>query len=126
MLPIVEAPELLLELEAARIVLDWRGFDRFIACDFTHSGLRCRIQLEPVASVPVIDTRVISDCERDVLDVLRAAGRRMTKPAIVEALERAGKIHGDSTVSFALSALRDRGEIITPRRGSRDGYAIKT
>lgn len=115
--PIVDAPELLLELYAYRVILDWRdGLSRPIACDVAHSGLRCRIMLSP-GVIPVL---LPTDCERDILDVL-VGGVRLRQADIIAALARAGKIHGDSTVVKALARMVKDGRLgHEPRRG----YAV--
>lgn len=47
----------------------------------------------------------LTDCERDVIDVLRTAGHRMTTSQIFQATEAAGHLHGETTIRLALSHL---------------------
>jgi hypothetical protein len=67
----------------------------------------------------------LTECARDVLDVLKTATRRLTRPEIIESMEAAGKVHGERTVADALATLLGRRLIVGPRVGSRDGYGIR-
>lgn len=112
-------------MEIAAIVLRWRGqVHRPIRVEFAHSGIRFRGTLEP-HGVPMIDPNALTDCQNDILEVLKAAApKRLTKTKIIEALEQADKIHGESTVAMALPIMVKRGLILGPRPRSRDGYGI--
>lgn len=103
------------------MLLDWLGVTgppRSVVV--RHSGLKVTLTVERDHSIPIID--VLTDCERDVLDVIRAAGRRLKREAILDALARADKIHGESTVARALASLVKRRQLDNP--GRRAGYGI--
>lgn len=121
-LPHVESNELLLEMDCAKMLIRWREFVHGrIAASFSHEGKRCSIVLEPCGTLPLIEIP-LTECQRDIMDVLKAATRRLTRPEIIENLEAAGKIHGERTVVDALAKLLERQMIVGPRVGSRDGY----
>lgn len=121
----IYAPELILEAEAADIVIRWQDFDGRLTVSHSHKGRRCTITLEPVVSIPVIEPKALTDCQGDVLALLKSvAPRRLTKPSIQSTLEKSGKIHGDTTISLALKFLAGAGLIDKPKPGTRDGYGI--
>lgn len=120
-------PELLLEMDAAEVLIKWRGaLLRPMTATHTDSGWRCRIIVEPTEAIPIVGTLPIelTECQRDILDTMRTAGHPMTKGQILAALEHGDKLHGESTVGYALANLRDRGLITSPGRGKRGGYSL--
>ena len=65
----------------------------------------------------------LTECERDILDVLRAAGRRLTRDEICDALDRVNKVQSVATVKRALSHLVSAGTI-NSRKNKPFGYAL--
>ncbi|VTU00905.1 unnamed protein product [Gemmataceae bacterium] len=61
-------------------------------------------------------------CKADVLDVIAAAGRSVTRKEVVKALKAAGKKHGPGTVAKALADLTAAGELVNPR--DKKGYRL--
>lgn len=60
-------------------------------------------------------------CREDILAVLRAAGRPLTRKQLVKALREAKAAHGPGTVAKALAELTRAGELVNPmdKRGYR-------
>lgn len=113
---------LLLECDAARVLIDFAGALEPMAVSHTNRGWRCTIivEIDP-ASIPIIKPEDIpTPCEAAVLSLLRSTGRRMLRPEIVSALEAD---HGESTIEKALARLTRLGKI---GRVIRRGYAIAT
>jgi hypothetical protein len=63
-------------------------------------------------------------CRADILTVLRAAGQRLTTNRILDALEEAGMIHGESTVKMALAEMVRSGILSNDNRAEPKGYAV--
>ncbi len=63
-------------------------------------------------------------CKADVLSVVTAAGRSMTRKEVLRALKSAGKRHGPGTVAKALADLTAAGELVNPRDAR--GYRLPT
>jgi hypothetical protein len=61
-------------------------------------------------------------CRRDVVGVVRAAGRPLTRKQVVKALRAAGVGHGPGTVAKALADLTAAGELVNPR--DKRGYRL--
>ncbi|MFO0847296.1 MAG: hypothetical protein U0871_01875 [Gemmataceae bacterium] len=61
-------------------------------------------------------------CRADVLAVLAAAGRPLTRKQVVRAVRAAGCDHGPGTVAKALADLTAAGELINPR--DKRGYRL--
>ena len=61
-------------------------------------------------------------CRADVLAVLAAAGRPLTRKQVVRAVRAAGHDHGPGTVAKALADLTAAGELINPR--DKRGYRL--
>jgi Fe2+ or Zn2+ uptake regulation protein len=61
------------------------------------------------------------ECKRDVMQVVREAGRALTRKEVVKALRLAGKDHGPGTVAKALADLTSAGELVNlkDKRGYR-------
>lgn len=120
------APDLSLEMDCLRLILKWKNSPLPLSMKANYHGCRCTIIVERAGDpLPLIDANALTDCQSDILDVLRAvAPKRLTKPKIINALDDAKKFHGVSTVALALVALGTRGLIARPRPKSRDGYGI--
>lgn len=126
----VPAPALVLEMDCAALLIAWKAAlderPERTEGSFTHDGWRCRVIFEPLG-IPIvgdIPADVFTESQRDVMDVLKAATRRLTRPEIMDNLEAAGKIHGERTIADALGKLLDRRLIVGPRAGSKDGYRL--
>lgn len=76
----------------------------------------CRVEVWPARGGPR------EKCRRDILAVMRAAGRPLKRAAIVAALKAAGKRHGLGTVAKALADLTRTGELIGSK--TRSGYRL--
>jgi hypothetical protein len=61
-------------------------------------------------------------CKADVLEVVAAAGRSVTRKEVLRALKAAGHRHGPGTVAKALADLTAGGELVNPRDGR--GYRL--
>jgi hypothetical protein len=61
-------------------------------------------------------------CQQDVVGVVEAAGRPLTRKEVVKALREAGKDHGPGTVAKALADLTSAGELVNPR--DKRGYRL--
>lgn len=121
-LPVCETPELLLEVEAATLLIRWRvaACGRRIEAEHVDRGVRCRIILEPdiIPIVGTIPSDAPTECERAILAAIRAAGRRLLTPEIVIALEDR---HGESTVGRTLARMVRDGRLTNV---NRRGYGI--
>jgi hypothetical protein len=89
--------------------------------------LAARIQVWPAGAYPPEPNRPPRQrshtvCEADLLAVLRAAGRRLTKPEIDRRLEARGRCHGDSTIQHALARLVRAGLLVNAYDGR--GYGL--
>lgn len=118
--------ERLLDADCLCTIRNWKGqLNRTLTRTVIHADIRCTIILEPhQTTVPIVD--LYTDCERDCLQAIQDAGRRLKKWEIIDALTDAGKIHGDSTVGHSLTALVKRGKLIGPPKGTRHGFALVT
>ncbi|HEY1190713.1 MAG TPA: hypothetical protein VGE74_23985 [Gemmata sp.] len=63
-----------------------------------------------------------NECRTDILDVVRAAGRPLTRKEVIRGLKLAGKVHGPSTVAKALADLTTAGALINPK--DKKGYRL--
>jgi len=61
-------------------------------------------------------------CQEDIVEVVRNAGRAVTRKQIVRALRVAGKEHGPGTVAKALADLTAAGELVNPK--DKKGYRL--
>jgi hypothetical protein len=65
----------------------------------------------------------LSPCMLDCVQTLReAGGGPMTRPLLIEAMEAAGRVHGESTVAKALADLKAAG--VLGNDGHHKGYYI--
>lgn len=71
-------------------------------------GWRAIVRVEQVASQ---QDGPLTDCEKDLLELLLAADRPLTGNELLADLERANRIHGESTVRHALASLRKRNRL---------------
>lgn len=134
-LPVCETPELFAEFDASQVCIRWRGLtQRVVKVEHDDGHICTTLIIEPsrrpaipiVGTLPV-DTEVpLNDCERDIVAVMRRAGHAMTKGQIIEALEAAELLHGESTIGYAIASLKARGIILSPGRGKRGGYVLKS
>lgn len=63
-----------------------------------------------------------TDCEWDILDAIRAAGRDLTRPKIQSAFDAKQILHGDSTIAHSLAAMVRKGWLTSSRK--RTGYCV--
>jgi hypothetical protein len=63
-----------------------------------------------------------TECKADVVEVVRAAGRALTRKEIIRALKSAGKDHGPGTVAKALADLTAAGALVNPK--DKKGYRL--
>jgi hypothetical protein len=104
-----------------------RAADRGLVRELAWGPLAARVQIWPVGTPPPMPNRSPADrpltaCEADVLAVVRAAGRRITKPEIDLRLETLGRAHGDSTILRALARLVRVGQLSNAH--DRRGYGV--
>ena len=59
-------------------------------------------------------------CKADIVAVVSAAGRALTRKEVVRALKSAGKRHGPGKVAKALADLTGAGELVNPK--DKKGY----
>lgn len=79
----------------------------------------------PVVEVSPATDEELTECERDLVEILDVAGRRMTGDEIKDELQKAGKLHGDSTITKALPRLVHQKKRLTNRRDSYGrGYGL--
>lgn len=58
----------------------------------------------------------LTACERDALAVIEASETRLTRARVCEELDKAGRIHGESTIAHALCNLVRLGILRSSRR----------
>ena len=63
-----------------------------------------------------------SGCRADVLEVVRSAGRAVTRKEVLRALRLGGKPHGPGTVAKALAELTAGGELVNWK--DKQGYRL--
>jgi hypothetical protein len=85
-------------------------------------GRTVLLQLLPVNVTPTAPREPRTDCERDCMDILRSAPKAMTRPEILKAIEREGKLWGESTIARALADLVSDGVLENNRK--KGGYFI--
>lgn len=117
-------PEKMLDADALCTIRNWVGqVNRKIKSTVAYRDIKCTIILEPCQTV-IPFVHIETECQRDCLQVMREAGRRMKRNEIFAALEDAKLIHGESTIRNALADLVRRGKLIGPPKGTRHGYAL--
>jgi hypothetical protein len=62
------------------------------------------------------------ECKKDIMEVVSAAARPLTRKEVFRALRAAGKEHGAGTVAKALADLVAAKELVNPR--DRRGYRL--
>lgn len=99
---------------------------------WTASGCGRTFRLEVTVTIPLIhdvadapgsSRPALNECSLDIIDVLKASERPLVKPKIIDALERSGKIWGESTIARALARLVKLGIILHPKH-ARTGYSM--
>jgi len=90
-------------------------------------ALACRIQVWSAnRAAPPAERRrppgQRDECRADILEVVRAAGRPLTRKEVVRDLKLAGKSHGPSTVAKALADLTAAGALVNPK--DKKGYRL--
>jgi hypothetical protein len=63
-------------------------------------------------------------CQRDCIEIVREAGRRLTTDEVCQLLERTGKLHGYSTIKNALAFLCKLGHLNNRRDGNPRGFGL--
>ncbi|MDB5308079.1 MAG: hypothetical protein JWO38_2281 [Gemmataceae bacterium] len=61
-------------------------------------------------------------CKEDVVEVVRAANKPLTRKQVLKALRSAGMDHGFGTIAKALADLTAAGELVNPR--DKRGYRL--
>ena len=90
-------------------------------------GVACLIQvwaadqMMPTAR-PRRDSSRRAGCRRDILDLVRSAGKPLTRKQVVRGLKDAGKAHGLGTVAKALAELTTGKELENPK--DKKGYRL--
>lgn len=80
-------------------------------------GLTCVVQVGPSGG-----TGGREQCRCDVLAVLVASGRPLTRKEVVRELRAAGTPHGPGTVAKALAELTTSGALVNPK--DKRGYRL--
>ena len=127
MRPVI-APALILERHVLELITQWAGHTEPIT--MTRQGCRVKVTviIEPDYSIPNVGTlppgpAPLTECQRDIMDVLKSSERPLTRPRIIDALESQQMIHGESTIARALSALVKAG-LIHSDPEHRQGYSV--
>lgn len=111
---------LLLECEAARVLLRFADVLEPVTLSHRYRGWVCTIVIEPDPhSIPILTAdQIPTQCEADILRVLRDAGKRLLRPEIVRQLDND---HGESTVTRSLARLVKLGKV---QHVVRRGYCL--
>jgi Fe2+ or Zn2+ uptake regulation protein len=78
--------------------------------------------MPPVSSERRGPTGRRAGCKRDIVEVVREAGRPLTFKEVVRALRGAGRGHGKGTVMKALAELTAAGELVNHK--DKRGYRL--
>ena len=108
---------LLLECDAARVLIDFAGALEPMAVSHSLKGWRCTIVVEvDPASIPILTPdQIPTATEQAILDLLAATPGRLMHGAI---LRKLGNDFSDSGIAKALTKLARSGRITNiPRRG---------
>lgn len=76
------------------------------------------------AQEPAAKTPRLSASERDIVAVLRKAGRRLTTARILSALEEAGLPASEGMLKQTLAAMRRHGLLTNDRNADPPGYGL--
>lgn len=92
-------------------------------------GLVCIIQLwDAATAMPTARVERAkpssrrAGCREDILSVIRAAGKPLTRKELVRALREARAGHGPGTVAKALADLTTAGDLVNPK--DKKGYRL--
>ncbi len=82
-----------------------------------------------VTVVPLADVRrpghEYTPSERTILTLIASSPGPLTRPQLMEELERRGHLYGESTVGHSLARLVKRGAIVCSRKPPR-GYSVRS
>lgn len=74
---------------------------------------------------PAQSGELLTECQRDILQAITDADKRLTNEEVKEALQEDGHIHGESTINMALADLTKRKKLLTNARDARGkGYGL--
>ena len=95
--------------------------------ELVSGRLAARVQIWPAGATPPEPNRpsrrkTPTACETDLLSVLRAARRKLTKPEIDLRLESLNRVHGQSTILRTLARLVRTGTLTNSHDGH--GYGL--
>ncbi len=123
--------------ELFRAVCEWikENYPGHTAAELTirtSQGARTRLTVPPSPNTPPpivlptpAETLTLTACERDIMEVVALASRRLTTEEVLSALQAAEMIHGDSTVVQALARLVNVKHELTNLKDKRGkGYGI--
>jgi hypothetical protein len=107
--------------EAAGLIADagWRKGTKPDSWDWVD-----RLNLAVKALAGLVAGPTHPDCAADCLVVIRQAGRRLKTNEVIQALIRAGKTHGKSTVKNTLALLTRNGQLKNNRGRRAPGYGL--
>jgi len=126
-------PRTLVERYAADLLRELAAYARRsgpVRVTDAAGGLACMVMVwpadsrMPTALADQLNPRQIGGrkgCREDILAVVRAAGRPITRKQVIRALKGAGSVHGAGTVAKALADLTASKELINlkDKRGYR-------
>lgn len=78
--------------------------------------------VQPCSSVPIHPDS--ESCEADIREILEDAGQRLTTMQILAALDRAGKLWGESTVKRKLAEMVRDGQLTNEKERRPRGYGL--
>ena len=64
------------------------------------------------------------ELESDIIETLQGAGERLTTMQLLSAMERGGRIHGESTVRGRLRLMVKSGVLTNDQSAKPPGYAV--
>lgn len=121
----ITAPLFDAALEATRHTYGSRATPKIIHI-ITHTGLEVSFQVppdwEPSGEVPMIRA---PECFAETLATLVQAGRRLTRAALMDEMQRLGRKRAESTVCVALEDLMRLGIVDNRQDVSVRGYGMR-
>lgn len=102
---------------------------RRVRVDFVD-GEKVQLLMPPDVSAlaavppPVNPLDQLTECQRDILDAVRAAEKRLTGEDIKRALQAAEKLHGDSTINHTLAEMIKAGLLTNRKDSYGKGYGL--